>query len=61
MEIFNPRNSMMISRNDGYFANDYNWFKDMLINSQALVSIGRDNYSKDQLDTISNLKKKYHH
>lgn len=61
MEIFNPRNSMMISRNDGYFANDYNWFKDMLINSQALVSIGRDNYSRDQLESISNLKKKYHH
>ena len=61
MELFNPRNSMMISRNDGYFANDYNWFKDMLINSQALVSIGRDNYSRDQLESISNLKKKYHH
>ena len=30
-KIFNPKNNMYISRNDGLFNNDFNLFKDQLI------------------------------
>lgn len=60
MEVFNPRNSMMISRNDGTFNNDMNIFKDMIINSNGLINLGRDNYSIGQKQKIQQLKEKYH-
>ena len=60
MEVFNPRNSMMISRNDGTFNNDMNIFKDMIINSNGLINIGRDYYSIGQKQKIQQLKEKYH-
>ena len=59
MEVFNPRNSMMISRNDGTFNNDMNIFKDMIINANGLINIGRDNYSIGQKQKIQQLKEKY--
>lgn len=59
MEIFNPANSMMISRNDGRFNSEYGWFKDMLINSNTLMYMGRDVYSSDQLSRIKDLQRKY--
>ena len=59
MEVFNPRNSMMISRNDGTFNNDMNIFKDMIINSNGLINLGRDYYSNEQKQRIKQLKEKY--
>ena len=59
MEVFNPRNSMMISRNDGTFNNDMNIFKDMIINSNGLINLGRDYYSIGQKQKIQQLKEKY--
>ena len=59
MEVFNPRKSMMISRNDGTFNNDMNIFKDMIINANGLINIGRDNYSIGQKQKIQQLKEKY--
>lgn len=59
MEVFNPRNSMMISRNDGTFNNDMNIFKDMIINANGLINLGRDYYSSEQKQKISQLKAKY--
>ena len=59
MEVFNPRNSMMISRNDGTFNNDMNIFKDMIINANGLINLGRDNYSIGQKQKIEQLKEKY--
>ena len=59
MEVFNPRNSMMISRNDGTFNNDMNIIKDMIINANGLINIGRDNYSIGQKQKIQQLKEKY--
>lgn len=60
MEVFNPRNSMMISRNDGTFNNDMNIFKDMIINANGLINLGRDIYSIGQKQKIEQLKEKYH-
>ena len=60
MELFNPRNSMKISRNDGTFNNDMNIFKDMIINSNGLINLGRDYYSNEQKQRIKQLKEKYH-
>lgn len=59
MEVFNPRNSMMISRNDGTFNNDMNIFKDMIINANGLINLGRDIYSIGQKQKIQQLKEKY--
>lgn len=59
MEVFNPRNSMMISRNDGTFNNDMNIFKDMIINANGLINLGRDYYTAEQRQKIQQLKEKY--
>ncbi len=57
MSVFNPRNAMMISRNDGTFNNDMNVFKDILINANGLISLGRKYYSAEQLEAINKVKK----
>lgn len=49
---FNPRNAMHISKNDGFFDNDYNQQRDTIINMNTFVQLGRDNYSQEQLDAI---------
>jgi hypothetical protein len=59
MLCFNPRNSMMISKNDGRFNNQVNVFKDILINANGIINLARDNYSKEQLDRIYAVKAKY--
>lgn len=58
-EIFDPRNAMMISRNDGRFDNRFNIFKDMLINSNALMNLGRKNYSNESINKIDKIMSKY--
>lgn len=59
MEVFNPRNAMMISRNDGTFNNDMNIFKDMIINANGLINLGREFYTIQQKERIQALKTKY--
>ena len=49
---FSPRNSLYISKNDGFFNNAYNQLRDTLINLNTFVQLGRRNYSKQQLDLI---------
>jgi hypothetical protein len=58
-EVFDPRNAMMISRNDGKFNNSMNVFKDTLINSNALIYLSRNKYTPAQMNKIKALQKKY--
>ena len=50
--VFNPRNSMYISKNDGMFNSSYNHKRDTIINMNTFVRLGRDAYSQDQLKAI---------
>ena len=58
MQIFNPRNTMYISRNDGQFNNDVNHQKDTLINTNTFIDIGRGVYSEDEEQMIEQLVKR---
>ena len=51
-EVFNPRNSIYISKNDGMFNNAANHQRDTIINTQTLLKLSRNNYSKENLDKI---------
>lgn len=51
-EVFNPRNGMYISKNDGMFNNAVNHQRDTIINTQTLVKLSRKNYSKENLERI---------
>lgn len=51
-EVFNPRNSAYISKNDGMFNNQVNHQRDTIINTQTLLKLSRKNYSKENLDKI---------
>lgn len=55
--IFNPRNAMYISRNDGKFNNDVNHQKDTIINTNTMMKLSRRNYSKENFDRIVMLTK----
>ncbi len=55
--VFNPRNSMYISKNDGMFNNSYNHKRDTIINMNTLVQLSRSRYSKEQLDAIKTAQK----
>jgi len=54
--ILNPRNAMYISRNDGRFNNDINFARDSIINSNAMINLSRERYSKEQVARIMELK-----
>lgn len=49
---FNPRNTMLISKNDGRFNNQVNVFRDIVINANGLINLARDNYTEEQLNRI---------
>lgn len=57
--VFNPRNAMMIDKNDGKFSNDFNLFKDVLINLNGLIQLSRPKYSEEQLARIKAVKEKW--
>ena len=59
MGCFNPRNAMLISRNDGLFNNSVNVFKDILITANGLIGLGRDSYTKEEMDEILYIKEHY--
>lgn len=54
--VFNPAQAMLISKNDGYFNNDYNMQRDTIINSSTMMHLSRDKYSEAQLKAIAALK-----
>lgn len=56
-QIFNPRNTMYISRNDGQFNNDVNHQKDTLINANTFIELGRDIYTAEDLALIEHVLK----
>ena len=57
-QVFNPRNAMYISRNDGKFNNDVNHQRDTIINANTMINLSRKNYSKEEIDHIRQLKQK---
>ena len=57
-QIFNPRNAMYISRNDGKFNNDVNHQRDTIINTNTLVRMGRGSYSQEMIENINRIKNK---
>lgn len=50
--VFNPRNSMYISKNDGMFNNSYNHKRDTIINMNTLVQLSRKYYTPEQIAKI---------
>ena len=59
LEIFDPRNSMMISRNTGEVNIRTLPIKDTIINANNLINLGRKYYSEDEKVSIELLLKKY--
>ena len=51
-DVFNPRNSAYISKNDGMFNNAVNHQRDTIINTQTLLKLSRGNYSRENLEKI---------
>lgn len=50
--VFNPRNSMYISKNDGMFNNSYNHKRDTIINMNTLAQLSRKYYTPEQIAKI---------
>ena len=50
--VFNPRNAMYISKNDGMFNNSYNHKRDTIINMNTLAHLSRQYYSPEQIELI---------
>lgn len=55
-EIFNPRNAMYISRNDGMCNKAVLVQRDTLINSNTIVRLSRNNYTEKELEIIKAIK-----
>ena len=51
-EIFNPKNAMCISRNDGMFNNSMNHQRDLVININTFFRLGRKYHTKEELDKL---------
>lgn len=56
--VFNPRNAFYISRINGKTNDDVLPYKDTLINANTLIYLGRNNYSRTELDNIRRIKEK---
>lgn len=57
-EVFNPRNSMYISRNDGMLNNSILPQKDTLVNANTLNDLSLKKYTKEELNHIRAIKEK---
>jgi hypothetical protein len=58
-EIYNPRNAMQISRNDGKF-NDYVCpQRDTLINVNSFINMGKQYYTEEDLQLQAQINKKW--
>ena len=58
-EVFNPRNSFYISKNDGYTNSSILPFKDILINSNTLLDYYRQGYKEEQVKHNLDFLEKY--
>ena len=54
--VFNPRNAMQISKIDGKLNSDILPQRDTIINANTFIYLGRDNYSKSNMDKIAKIK-----
>jgi hypothetical protein len=54
--IFNPRNSMMISRNDGKFNPNTENQRDTIINANTIMRLSRHRYTQEELNVINNIQ-----
>ena len=54
-DVFNPRNALYISKNDGMFNNAANHQRDTIINTQTLIKLSRKNYSQENIARILNI------
>lgn len=57
-EVFNPRNSMYISKNNGLLNKDVLIQRDTLINANALNDLTYRKYTQEELDHINTIKEK---
>lgn len=57
-EVFNPRNAMYISRNNGLLNKDVLIQRDTLINANALNDLTYIKYTQEELDHINAIKEK---
>lgn len=55
-EIFNPRNAMYISRNDGLTNSAVLVQRDTIINANTLLYLGRNKYTPEQMAKIQAVK-----
>lgn len=53
--VFSPR-AMIISKNDGYFDNNFNLQRDELINASTMIYLTREHYSAADRDMIAACK-----
>ena len=58
MLTFNPRNAMVISRNDGLCNNQMNLYKDILIVSNGIKHLGEDAYTEEDMNNIKAIKER---
>jgi DNA-directed RNA polymerase beta' subunit len=54
--VFNPRNSMYVSMNDGMFNSDMNHQRDTIVNANAITQITRCKYTPAMLKKIQDAK-----
>lgn len=57
-EIFNPRNAMYISRNDGNINASVLVQRDTIINANTMLHMGRVHYTDEQLAKIMAVKQR---
>ena len=51
--VFNPRNAMFISRNDGMMNDNFNHQRDAMVLLNALININADKYTSEELAEIA--------
>lgn len=57
-EVFNPRNAMYISRNNGMMNPDVMVQKDTMVNANTLNDLSLHEYTKEELDHINAIKER---
>lgn len=57
-EVFNPRNAMYISRNNGMMNPEVMVQKDTMVNANTLNDLSLQKYTKEELEHINRIKEK---
>lgn len=58
-EVFNPRNAMYISRNNGMLNHEVLPFKDTLVNANTINDMTLQKYTAEELDHIERIKARF--